>query len=216
MTDPELRSEERSAFRATVDTGLWDILLAGVLAMFAFGPLLSRRLGDFWSAAVFVPVWALLFVVIWLVGERVVVPRVGRVRWGSRRKARLSRFSIVMLIVNVVALVLGVVAAVSVRSGTAEGWRVPTALSLVWLVMLSGAAYALDLPRLFLYGVLLGSGPFIGEWLFRHGYASHHGFPVVFGALMGIVAVTGLTKLASIVRRNRPVDDEISLGRNDA
>jgi MFS family permease len=216
MTGTSLEREERSAFRAAVDTGLWDIWLASVAAMFAIAPLLSGALGDFWSVAIFLPVWAALFVVIWLVRERVIVPRVGVVRWGEHRKIRLRRFTVVMLVVNVVALALGVVSAIVAPRGPGEQWAVPIAFSLVVLVGFSAAAWALNLPRLFLYAVLMGAGPLIGEWLFRQGHVSHHGFPVVFGALAGIIAAIGLIKLALIVRRNRPIGDETSLGRNDA
>ena len=60
MTSNDLAAAERRGFRSVVDTGLWDVMLASVVAMFAIAPLLSVRLGDFWSSAVFVPFWGLV------------------------------------------------------------------------------------------------------------------------------------------------------------
>ena len=102
----DLIATERRTFRAAVDTGIWDLLIAGVVAMFAIAPGLSVTMGDFWSAAVFVPVWAVLYLVLWLVRTRLVVPRVGVVRFGADRQARLQTSGLILAAVNVVALLV--------------------------------------------------------------------------------------------------------------
>jgi hypothetical protein len=206
MSRNDLAATEREAFRSVVDTGLWDILLASVVSMLAIGPLLSRHLGDFWSAAVFLPVWLGLFLLLRTVQERWVVPRVGVVRFGEERKARMKRFSLVLLVFNLIAFALGVVAAL--RAGQSELWIFPLGFSLTVLVFASLAALAMQIPRIFAYGLLLAIGAPIGEWLFRHGYASHHGFPVVFGGIAILIALIGLAKLWRVLRTHPPIPSE--------
>ncbi|MGD8277041.1 MAG: hypothetical protein PVH00_03395 [Gemmatimonadota bacterium] len=188
----ELKETERQAFRAVMDTGLWDVMIAGVVSMFAIAPLLSERLGDFWSSAVFVPVWACLYLALRVVRRRVVDPRVGVVRFGAKRRARLGRFSAIMVGVNVVALVGGVVFALRPEATFAPA----IFLGLIILSGFSIAAWFLDIPRFFFYGVLLVVAAVVGELLFRRGLVSHHGYPVMFGSSALLIAAIGLLRFA--------------------
>ncbi len=210
-----LKVVERSAFRAAVDTGLWDVLIAAFVAMLPITSLLSGTLGDFWSPVVFLPVLGGTYLAIRFVQQRVVVPRVGQVRWGSYRKARLRRFTVAMLIVNLVALALGSVAFIATQRGAGDLWVIPTTFSVIVLLVFSLAAYSLNLPRLFLYGLLLAGGSLIGEALFRQGHVSHHGFPVVFGTAALVIATFGVIKFALVVRSTHPFGDEASMAEND-
>ena len=64
MNDTDLKDIERATYRASMDSGLWDILLASVISMLAIAPLLSVHIGDYWSSAVFIPVYAVILVMI--------------------------------------------------------------------------------------------------------------------------------------------------------
>jgi len=195
----DLIATERRTFRAAVDTGIWDLLIAGVVAMFAIAPGLSVTMGDFWSAVVFVPVWAVLYLILWLVRTRLVVPRVGVVRFGADRQARLQTSGLVLAAVNVVALVVGLYAAATVDAG--GGVVFPFTFFALVLVVFSLMAYATNIQRFFLYGLMLAGAPVVGEWLFREGYALHHGYPVVFGVATAVIAAVGLMKLALVFHR---------------
>ena len=92
-----LKEAERKVFRATLQDGLLDIFIGCIVLQFAIAPLLSSRLGDFWSSIVFLPFWALVYGVIWLVRKSIVAPRLGSVKFGSARKTRLTKFTLVML-----------------------------------------------------------------------------------------------------------------------
>lgn len=204
----ELRDIEKRAFRAAVDTGLWDVMIASVVAMLAIGPLLSGTLGDFGASAVFLPVWAILYWVLLRVQRRVVEPRVGVVRFGVERKARLTRFSVIMLALNVVALAAGTYAAF--HAGAA--WSPPVLFGLMVLLMFSVAAYFLDIPRYFGYGLLLVAAGAAGEVLWRRGLASHHGYPVVFGISAVVIAGVGLLRLAKHLPPRAPTDSTAAAG----
>lgn len=205
MNDLDLVEVERQSFRAGVDTGLWDVMIAAMVSMFSIAPLLSSRLGDFWSSAVFLPVFALVFLLIRFLQARVVAPRLGTARFGQYRQRRLRRFAGVMVVVNVVALAVGVLAAVGV--GSAVPWIYPVVPGLVLLLGFSLAAQVLGIPRYFFYGILLIVAPVVGEALWRQGYVSHHGYPLMFGIAAVVIAVTGLVRFQRHVLRIRPPGD---------
>ena len=197
----DLRDTEKKVFRSVVDDGLWDVLLATLVSMWALAPLLSRWMGDFWSSAAFLPVLAVVYLIVRFLRRRVVEPRVGVVRFGEKRQARLRTFTVVMLVLNIVLFVGGLVAAVS---PIPRGWSVTLGAAIVPLALFSIAARLLDFPRLFAYGLLLAAAPLIGEWLFRGGYVRHHGFPVCFGAVASVMVIVGLIHFFSVARRTPP------------
>ena len=195
-----LKEAEKKAFRATLNDGLWDVFLGCFFLMLVIAPLLSSRLGDFWSSAIFVPFWGLIYLVIWQVRKRIVVPRVGIATFGRARRVRLKRFTIIMLVINIAAFILGIVAAANV--GRVSGRMTSILFGLLLLCFLSLSAYFLDLGRLYIYGLLVGIAPPIGEWLWVRGLASHHGFPITFGIISGVMIVTGLIIFARLLRAN--------------
>ena len=195
-----LKEAERKAFRTTLNDGLVDIFLGCFLLMFVIGLYLSDSLGDFWSSAVFLPFLALVYLAIWLIRRYVVTPRVGMVKFGQARKAKLAKFTVVMLVINVVAFILGSVAALSF--GSVPGQMISILFGLILLMGFSIAAYFLDFNRLYIYGLLAGLSPLIGEWLWTHGYATHHGFPITFGTSSGIMILVGLAVFIRLLHNN--------------
>lgn len=212
MTERELKRLERSTYRAAADSGLWDMFLACVLCMLAFGPLLSVHLGDFWSAAAFLPVFAGALWAIHLVQTRVIRPRLGVVEFSAPRKRRLLALGVVMLVVNVVGLIMGIFAAT--RTPIVQDDIVPVTFSLVLLGGFSMVAFFLGIPRVFAYGVLLAMAPPVGEFLFRHGYASHHGFPVVFGLSAAAILLSGIVRFVRFLPPPPALADRQSSGPN--
>lgn len=195
-----LKQAEKQVVTATYGDGLWDLFLGCFVLMFALAPLLSVSLGDFWSSAVFLPFWALVYAALRLVRRRVVAPRLGTVKFGRARKAKLRKFTIVMLATNLAALVLGIVAAANI--GKISGHTVTPFFGLVFLVGFSAAGYFLDFPRLYLYGLLMGLSPLVGEWLSVHHKASHHGFPITFGITAAVMILVGLVLFVRVLRDN--------------
>jgi len=205
-----LKDAERKAFRTTHNDGLWDFFLGCFFLMFAIAPLLSSRLGDFWSSVVFLPFWGLVYLLIRLARKYVVAPRVGVVEFGQARKARLMKFSVVMLIVNALALILGFIAALSF--GRVPGQIYTLSLGLILMIGFSIAAYLLDFSRLYIYGLLVWLAPIVGEWLYTYAKASHHGFPITFGATSGIMILVGLVLFVRLLRENPASTEEIPEG----
>jgi hypothetical protein len=72
---------------------------------------------------------------------------------------------------------------------------------------MSIAAYFLDFWRLYIYGLLGGVSPLVGEWLYVNHNASHHGFPITFGITSGIMILTGMVVFIQLLLNN-PVNDK--------
>jgi MFS family permease len=200
-----LKEAERKAFRTTYNDGLWDIFLGCFFLMFVIGPYLSPSLGDFWSSVVFLPFWALVYLAIWLMRKYVVTPRIGKVKFGLARKTKLAKFTVVMLVVNIVSLILGFV--VALNFGSVPGQMFGIIFGMLLLMVFSMAAYSLDFSRLYIYGLLVGLSPMVGEWLWTHGYTTHHGFPITFGASAGIMILVGVVVFIRLLHDN-PVPTE--------
>jgi uncharacterized membrane protein len=195
-----LRKVERKVFSAATQDGLSDIFIGCIFLMFAVAPFLSPSLGDFWSSAVFVPFLGMVMLGIWLVRRNVIRPRVGVVHFSPARKTRLLKFNLVMLTVNIIALILGIWT--SFNSEALSGRLTSALFGLICLTLLSIAAYFLHFHRLYVYGLLIGLSPLVGEWLYTHGSTSHHGFPITFGVAASIMIVTGSFVFIRLLHNN--------------
>jgi hypothetical protein len=205
-TPVSLKAAERKAFQTTFSDGLWDVFIGCFALMFALGPLLSESLGDFWSSAIFLPFWSLVYLAIWLARKYVVRPRLGTARFGKPRLQKLRRFSLVMVGANALLFVLGLIAALNV--GRLPGFGVISLLSLFLLAGFSTAAFLLDYPRLYAYGLLLFFAPLVGEWLYQYHGADHHGWPIVFGVSAGIMILTGLALFIRLLVHTPVIEEE--------
>ena len=193
-----LKEAERRAFTSAFQDGLWDIFIGCFVLMFAIAPGLSRSLGDFWSSFVFAPFWGLVYLAIWLIRKHVVTPRIGRVRFGAWRQARMVRFNLVTFIALLVAFGLGILSAV--QFDAVPGWVHVARFSLAILIVFSLAAYYLNVARLYIYGVLTATSPLIGEYLWTKFDAPHHGFPITFGITAALILGTGLLLFIRLLR----------------
>ena len=212
--DQDLKVLEQRTFRSVVDDGLWDVVIAAVLAVLAFAPLLSERFGDFLSTAVFVPLWMGAYLAVRVVRASVVAPHVGTVRFGADRRQRLQRLGVVMVAVNVVAAAVGVLAFIGVQLNwlvlANGGLAYPLFLGLVFLIGFTFAARLTSITRYYAYGLMLAVAALVGEWLWREGLATHHGYPVMFGGAAAIILFTGLARFTVIVR-SQPAPHDTTL-----
>ena len=113
-----------------------------------------------------------------------------------------------MLVLNVIFLVLG---AITFFYHDGPEWLIALRFSAVMLVFFTMAGYIYDFPRLYLYGALCALAIPLGEWLWRQGLVSHHGFPVVFGSISGIIFLLGLYRFISTMRLEAPQFEEHSI-----
>ena len=195
-----LKDLERKLFQTSTLDGIIDIHIGCVLLIFALAPLLSNRLGDFWSSAVFLPIWGAAYLILRFIRERILQPRIGSVEYGSYRKGRLKGLNIVLLIFNFTALFLGILS--FFQFADLPGYMISLRFSIIILVGFSLAAYMLELSRFYIYGILIAAGPIVGEYLYQNHGFSHHGFPFTFGILSGALLLTGILIMVRIIKNN--------------
>lgn len=201
-----LKAVESRAFRAAVHDGLWDVFLGCFALQFGLAPLLSRSLGDFWSSAVFLPAWGLLYIAIRLIRKHILAPRVGVMKFGAARKTILVRVNLVVLVILLVSAGLGTISAFYVDA--MPGWLTSALLGLIFLTCCGVGAHVLEFPHLYLYGAMLALSPLVGEWLWTNLGVPHHGWPVTFGITGVVIITTGLVRFFRILRENPiPVAD---------
>jgi hypothetical protein len=201
---------ERKVFRASFQDGLIDIGIAAFTLMMALGPLLSVPLGDFWASFVFLPFWGLLYLLLRWVRRQFVIPRIGTVTFGVERIAKLKRGGIVILVLNILFLGIG---AITFFFPGDIGFSVALRFSAVTLIFFSMVGYFYDLPQLYVYGALSALSIPVGEWLWQQELASHHGYPVVFGALTAIIFLRGLYQFIRLMQIELPpIEDQPNTG----
>ena len=203
MSEPiSLRETERKVFRTALNDGLIDVFLGCFFLMFVIAPYLSEHIGDFWSSAVFLPFWGLVWLIIRWARKNVIHPRLGTVKFGAARIAKLKSFNYIMLAINVLALILGIFAFSNFAEMPLSTY--PIVLGVTSLIGFSLAGYFLDIPRFYGYGLLTATAPLIGEMLWQEGLASHHGYPITFGVLSGLMILIGLVLFIQVVRSYAP------------
>lgn len=196
----DLKRLERKAWTSFYNDGLGDIFLGCIILMFALAPILGRiGLGDFWSSAVFLPFFALVFIVLVLLRKRVVIPRIGLVSFGRARKRHLFKFNVIMLVVFSAGFILGLL---SLMGGVGRAWVHNLRFIAIVLMCFGLAGYFLGFIRLYIYGILVALAIPVGEWLWSNIGVPHHGFPVTFGFTAGVIIVTGIVLFLRMLSRN--------------
>jgi hypothetical protein len=204
----DLKQADNKVFTASLNDGLLDIFLTSFVLMFVVALFLSRYLGDFWSAFIFLPFWGLVYLVLRWLRVHVVNPRIGTVKYGPIRRKKITAFTIVMLVLNILFLLLGIVAFII---PSVSGWRFILAFGAQVLILFSLGGYFLDLKRLYVYGLMLALAAPVGEWLYQTYKVPHHGYPVTYGLSALIIFLVGLAKFITLVRNNPLPPEDLSL-----
>jgi hypothetical protein len=196
----DLKQLERRTFRSTFQDGLLDMFVGFVLLDFALIPLLEP-LGDFWGSVAFLPVYLLGWLGYSAGKKYATAPRMGAIRPGPDRKAKLSRIQLVIAFALGAFAVLGLaVIALQQANVRLADWLFPGLIGLLALAGFIVGAYFLDLPRLYGYGALVGLAVPIGELLYRYAGATHHGWPIAFGVSGMVIFIAGAIMLARFLR----------------
>ena len=195
-----LKKLEKKIYQSSIQDGTIEIIVGSVLMMFSIAPLLSDYLGDFWSSAVFIPFWAGMYLLIRVVRKKIIEPRVGIMKLGPYRKSRLKKMNLLMLIFNLAALILGFVSFLSFS--LLPSWTILFRFSIILLIGFSLAAYMLEYPRLYLYGIICSLATLIGEFLYTRYQVPHHGLPLTFGVISGALISIGVITVWRIYKNN--------------
>lgn len=192
-----LKEAERKAFRSTFLDGLNDMLWGVTILSLAASAILRESIDPPWSYLPLFGVFVIGYPIYFAAKKWVIGPRMGLVKFAPSRRKKISRvrwFMIVLVIITFIVFFMTLLnpgAPVSVKG---PYWLVDAIFGLAVIALFSLLAYALDQPRMHLYGVLLGlSLPFdvileeTAGWDFPLGM-----FPV--GIVMLVVGIVSFTR----------------------
>jgi hypothetical protein len=197
-----LKELERKAWRSYFQDGLWDIYLGLLLLAMAVWALLSDvGFSESWGMTILIGLEVLAMLVLWAGKKFITVPRMGRVKFGPKRKARLNWVRVVLLLSVLVGA--GVfVAALAVRSNRPEGLNTALIFPVAWVVnmiiVFSLGAYFLDFSRLYLIGVMYAL-PVPLDILFRK-FADIDLSFIAFGVPAMVILIIGLVVFTRFLR----------------
>ena len=191
---------EKKAFSSVFQDGLWDIFIGFFLAQFAVAPLLSDLgFSDLWSSMIWTTVMLAVLFAIFFLKKHVVTQRLGTVRLKKRNK---SRYMVVLGLLNVF-LFIGILASALFLSAIEHkiDWIMPFTFMLIVLASFSVIAWLFRQSRFYLYGVLCALSFGVGELLYQHVGAKHHGWTITFGIASCLVTLTGIWLFVTFMRK---------------
>ena len=197
-----LRELERKAWSSVFQDGLWDIYLGLLLLAMAISALLSDvGFSESWGMATCIGLDVLAMLVLWAGKKIITVPRMGRVKFGPKRKTRLSWVMVVLFISVLVGA--GVFLAASAMRGSRPGWLNAAFFApAVWvvnaIVVFSLGAYFLDFSRLYLIGVMYALAVPL-RIVFRK-FADIDLSFMAFGVPAAVILITGLVVFVRFLR----------------
>ena len=154
----DLKELERKAWRSFYQDGLWDIFWGLLLLAMTISALLSDiGASEPVQYGIMIALEALAILVLFVGKRCITVPRIGRVRFGPKRKRRLSKVRVVLAISVLVGAALFVAGLVLTgklsRSMTLE-FIFPAGWVVNMIVVFGLLAYFLEFSRLYVIGAM--------------------------------------------------------------
>jgi hypothetical protein len=170
--DISLKELERKAWRSAFQDGLWDLYLGTLLMILAILVLLSRtNMPEGRLIPIHLGLMGLAMLALWAGKRFITVPRMGRVKFGPRGKARRRKASLLLAISVLVGVVVFVITWLALKGNWPGGLPLRFIIPAVWamnmLVLFSLGAYFLDYERLYLIGVLFALPVPVDFWLYE-------------------------------------------------
>jgi len=221
--DINLKEIERRAFRSTFQDGLWDIFLGLLLLNMGIGTIVGGTLGETelslmslsWIVLLIVPLPFLVFAAFWAGKKFITTPRIGLVKFGPQRKAKMKNVRAV-LFVSVLLLVIMFFLGWAAMGNRLPWWATQIPLPLyVWpaqtIIVFGLAAYFLDVPRFYAYGVLYGLPFPAGVLLVKNTDITVIGsMAIAYSVPVGVMVLIGVVLFIRFLR-NYPVLAERSI-----
>jgi hypothetical protein len=165
-----LNSAEKQAFRfATFEDGIWEIFLGSTFLLMSIYDVTRSLLGPVINAILILGVIFSLVGLVWLVKKRLILPRVGMVRFGRRTKKKIRTANLITWGLVIMTFVIFILASKNILEeptwGNLPQWvsdyDVDLFFALIIIAFFSAIGYSMDVPRFYLYGVILGIGNFV-------------------------------------------------------
>ena len=199
-----LKEIERKAWRSYFQDGLWDIFLGLLLLSYGIIPFLEDiGIPHLLSYMAFIPAYVVLFA-----GKKyITVPRIGFVKFNSKRKTKKMKATIVVaisVIFGSIVLLLTLTNTLPVKGNIPFG---ALAFGINAIIVFSFIAYFLDFTRLYLYGLFFALSIALVE-LSRSYVGFTYDNIVGFGTFGGITTIIGIAYLIQFLRKYPSPQDE--------
>jgi hypothetical protein len=203
--NPFKQVEQRTIQMINFEDGLWDLMLGLIFMALAVYPLTRQWLGPEWNLVLFLVVLGVVIFVQQVVRRRVSAPRIGYVVPRRTPKLRLVLVVLVLMVAATLVLVL-VTLLQPVGPGSSfesqpvkpRSYMVEYVAVLALVALFSMMAYLFKVPRLYLYGWLIGLGN-LGSVIMSHQAGWTFNLPLAIAA--GIILAVGIVLLADFLRR---------------
>jgi len=207
----DLKELERKAFRSTFQDGLWDIFMGLLLLNVGLGTVVGGMLemslkSLWWIVLIIVPLPFLALIVFWAGKKFITTPRIGLVKFGPQRKARMRNVRAVLFVSVLLLVIMVFWGWAAIGNGLPEWMRgIPLPLY-VWpvqtIVIFGLAAYFLDVPRFYVYGVLYGLPLPLGLALAKNtDLAALSSMAITFGIAVGVMVLIGVVLFVRFLRQ---------------
>jgi hypothetical protein len=203
--NPFKQVEQRTIQMINFEDGLWDLMLGLIFMALAVYPLTRQWLGPEWNLVLFLVVLGVVIFVQQVVRRRVSGPRIGYVVPRRTPKMRLVLVVLVLMVAATLVLVLVTLLQPAGQGSSFESLPVkPRSYTVEYVVVLalvalfSMMAYLFKVPRLYLYGWLIGLGN-LGSVIMSHQAGWTFNLPLAIAA--GIILAVGIVLLADFLRR---------------
>ena len=188
-----LQQIEKRAWLRMFEHGLWDIGIGLLLISFA-GAILTEF---YWITPIWVPVALPLMQAL---GQRLVVPRIGRATFQKRRQRSKTRIQLLLTGLAVAGLGMFLFTSWATRSSAPAwvGWfraHFVVVIGAIWGGALAIGAWAVDVARFYAYAALLFLAVLVSD--LTAGYNLGHALLAV-GA---VVTVAGIVLLIRFIHR---------------
>ena len=194
----DLKTFELKAFTSVFEDGLWDLYLGWMVLSMGLSILLDDL--GYWLSEYWILVLMPLSIIPFLLKRWITVPRLGRVKFGAKRRNRLMLLTILFTIVFLIGLV---------------NYRFPErallvhsvaigAPALTWffscVIIFSITAYLLSFPRLYLYGILFAL-PYPFRIMMKQVPGWYLGSSLLFFISSGIMLAIGVCYLRRFLQK---------------
>lgn len=197
-----LKELEKKVFRSYHEDGIWDIFMGLILMAIAVNAFLSKiGVPELQTMIVFVGL-EMVAIIFLIVGKKhITVPRIGHVKFGAMRRAKLTKVRIVLALSVTFGLV-ALVAGVAMQGDPSGVVRPGILFPLVWmattLIVFGLMAYFMDFPRLYIIAILYAATVPIN--IAPQEFAEIDVGYIVFGIAAAIILVMGLVILSRFLR----------------
>ncbi len=195
----DLKKIEKKAWKSYHQDGLWDIFLGLILLNFGIAPLLEEITGTTYLLS-YIIILVVAFIIFYSGKKYITTPKLGRVGFGTERKSKTKKTSIVLTISVVLGLIVFIIAATNTLPiiGTIHFGAIVFGINAI--IVFSLMAYYLDFNRLYLYGWFFGASIALSEISYNYvGYTYDN--IIGFGLFAGIMIIIGLAYLIRFMQK---------------